>query len=139
MAESTLKLGTEAPKENRLGMKALDYQGGKSTLCAGCGHDAVSNQIVRAFYEMSIKPEHVAKFSGIGCSSKTPAYFLGRAHGFNAVHGRMPAVATGAVLANHKLVGSRVSGAGDTAPIALVPFLHLGRRNIPLIALHVQH
>ena len=133
MAESTLKLGTEAPKENRLGMKALDYQGGKSTLCAGCGHDAVSNQIIRAFYEMSVKPEQVAKFSGIGCSSKTPAYFLGRAHGFNAVHGRMPAIATGAMLANHKLVGIGVSGDGDTASIGLGQFMHLVRRNIPLI------
>ncbi|HEY6141431.1 MAG TPA: 2-oxoacid:ferredoxin oxidoreductase subunit beta [Thermoanaerobaculia bacterium] len=133
MAESTLKLGTEAPKENRLGMKALDYSGGKSTLCAGCGHDAVSNQIIRAFYEMSVKPEHVAKFSGIGCSSKTPAYFLGRAHGFNAVHGRMPAIATGAMLANHKLVGIGVSGDGDTASIGLGQFMHMVRRNIPLI------
>src|SRR5881409_4271817 len=103
MAESTLKLGPEAPKENRLGLKALDYQGGKSTLCAGCGHDAVSNQIIRAFYEMNVKPEGVAKFSGIGCSSKTPAYFLSRAHGFNAVHGRMPAIATGVSVANRAL------------------------------------
>jgi 2-oxoglutarate ferredoxin oxidoreductase subunit beta len=133
MAESTLKIGTEAPKENRLGMKALDYQGGKSTLCAGCGHDAVSNQIVRAFYEMNVKPENVAKFSGIGCSSKTPAYFLGRAHGFNAVHGRMPAVATGAILANHKLISIGVSGDGDTASIGLGQFMHLVRRNLPMI------
>ena len=133
MAESTLKIGTEAPKENRLGMKALDYQGGKSTLCAGCGHDAVSNQIVRAFYEMNVKPENVAKFSGIGCSSKTPAYFLGRAHGFNAVHGRMPAVATGAMLASHKLISIGVSGDGDTASIGLGQFMHLVRRNIPMI------
>src|SRR5947209_13085995 len=133
MAESVLKIGPEAPKESRLGMKALEYQGGKSTLCAGCGHDAVSNQIVRAFYEMSIKPEHVAKFSGIGCSSKTPAYFLGRAHGFNAVHGRMPAIATGAALANHKMVGIGVSGDGDTASIGLGQFMHMVRRNIPMI------
>src|SRR5881397_1135883 len=135
MAESVLKLPNEAaaPKENRLGLKAADYQGGKSTLCAGCGHDAVSNQIVRAFYEMSVKPEEVAKFSGIGCSSKTPAYFLGRAHGFNAVHGRMPAVATGAMLANHTLLGIGVSGDGDTASIGLGQFLHMVRRNIPLI------
>ena len=97
MAESTLKIGTgEALKENRLGLKSLDYQGGKSTLCAGCGHDAISNQIVRAFYGMNVKPENVAKFSGIGCSSKTPAYFLSRSHGLNSVHGRMPSVATGA-------------------------------------------
>src|SRR5256886_8578607 len=133
MAESTLKIGSEAPKENRLGLKALDYGGGKSTLCAGCGHDAVSNQIVRAFYGMNVKPEKVAKFSGIGCSSKTPAYFLGRAHGFNSVHGRMPAVATGAMLANQSLVSIGVSGDGDTASIGLGQFMHLIRRNIPMI------
>jgi 2-oxoglutarate ferredoxin oxidoreductase subunit beta len=132
--ESTLKLGTaEVPKENRMGLKAADYQGGKSTLCAGCGHDAISNQIVRAFYEMNVKPERVAKFSGIGCSSKTPAYFLGRAHGFNSVHGRMPAVATGALLANHHLTSIGVSGDGDTASIGLGQFMHLVRRNIPML------
>jgi 2-oxoglutarate/2-oxoacid ferredoxin oxidoreductase subunit beta len=134
MADSTLKLGTaEVPKENRLGLKALDYQGGKSTLCAGCGHDAISNQIIRAFYEMNVKPEMVAKFSGIGCSSKTPAYFLQRSHGFNAVHGRMPAVATGAALANRQLLCIGVSGDGDTASIGLGQFMHLIRRNIPMI------
>src|SRR5438876_2180115 len=133
MADSTLKIGPEPPKENKLGLKALDYGGGKSTLCAGCGHDAVSNQIIRAFYEMNVKPEKVAKFSGIGCSSKTPAYFLGRAHGFNAVHGRMPAVATGAMLANHMLVGIGVSGDGDTASIGLGQFMHMIRRNIPML------
>ncbi len=134
MAESTLKIGTaEVPKENRIGLKATDYHGGKSTLCAGCGHDAISNQIVRAFYEMSVKPERVAKFSGIGCSSKTPAYFLSRAHGFNAVHGRMPAIATGAMLANHHLLGIGVSGDGDTASIGLGQFMHMIRRNIPMI------
>src|SRR6202022_3936392 len=110
MADSTLKIWAEAPKEKRIGLKATDYHGGKSTLCAGCGHDAISNQIIRAFYEMNVKPENVAKFSGIGCSSKTPAYFLARAHGFNAVHGRMPAVATGAALANPLLLGIGVSG-----------------------------
>src|SRR5437763_4562640 len=133
MAESVLKIGSEVPKENRLGMKAADYGGGKTTLCAGCGHDAVSNQIIRAFYEMNVKPENVAKFSGIGCSSKTPAYFLGRAHGFNAVHGRMPAIATGAMLANHTLIGIGVSGDGDTASIGLGQFMHMIRRNIPLV------
>lgn len=134
MADSTLKIGTgEAMKENRLGMKAAEYAGGKSTLCAGCGHDAVSNQIIRAFYEMSVKPEHVAKFSGIGCSSKTPAYFLGRAHGFNAVHGRMPAIATGAILANKNLISIGISGDGDTASIGLGQFMHMVRRNIPII------
>src|SRR5437762_3834963 len=133
MAESTLKIGSEAPKENRLGLKATDYSGGKSTLCAGCGHDAISNQIIRAFYEMGIQPWSVAKFSGIGCSSKSPAYFLGLSHGFNAVHGRMPAVATGAMLANHNLLGIGVSGDGDTASIGLGQFMHMVRRNIPLI------
>ena len=134
MAESTLKIGTgEAIKENRLGLKATDYGGGKSTLCAGCGHDAISNQIIRAFFEMSVKAEKVAKFSGIGCSSKTPAYFLQRSHGFNAVHGRMPAVATGAILANHSLLGIGVSGDGDTASIGLGQFMHLVRRNLPMI------
>jgi 2-oxoglutarate ferredoxin oxidoreductase subunit beta len=134
MAESTLKIGSgEALKENRLGLKSADYAGGKSTLCAGCGHDAISNQIVRAFFEMSVKPERVAKFSGIGCSSKTPAYFLQRSHGFNAVHGRMPAVATGAILANHTLLGIGVSGDGDTASIGLGQFMHMVRRNIPMI------
>src|SRR5687767_13045331 len=134
MAESTLKLGTgEAIKENRLGLKPADYQGGKSTLCAACGHDAVSNQIVRAFFEMSVKAEKVAKFSGIGCSSKTPAYFLQRSHGFNSVHGRMPAVATGAMLANHTLKAIGVSGDGDTASIGLGQFMHMVRRNVPII------
>src|SRR3954471_8916132 len=135
MAESVLKLPNEAavPKENRLGLKGLDYQGGKSTLCAGWGHDAVSTQIVRAFYEMNVKPEKVAKFSGIGCSSKTPAYFLSRSHGFNAVHGRMPAVATGAILANHKILAIGVSGDGDTASIGLGQFMHMVRRNMPVI------
>ena len=134
MADSTLKIGTgEAIKENRLGLKSADYQGGKSTLCAGCGHDAVSNQIIRAFYEMGVSPERVAKFSGIGCSSKTPAYFLQRSHGFNSVHGRMPAGATGAILANRNLLSIGVSGDGDTASIGLGQFMHLVRRNIPII------
>jgi 2-oxoglutarate ferredoxin oxidoreductase subunit beta len=134
MADSTLKIGAgEAIKENRLGLKPMDYQGGKSTLCAGCGHDAISNQIVRAFFEMSVKAEKVAKFSGIGCSSKTPAYFLQRSHGFNSVHGRMPAVATGAMLANHTLQAIGVSGDGDTASIGLGQFMHMVRRNVPIV------
>src|SRR5688572_12011487 len=132
MADSVLKTKTtEVPKENRLGLKALDYQGGKSTLCAGCGHDAISNQIIRAFYEMSVKPESIAKFSGIGGSSKTPAYFVSRSHGVNAVHGRKPAVATGGALANRTLVGIGVSGDGDTASIGLGQFMHMIRRNNP--------
>lgn len=133
MVDSVLNLTGPVAKENRVGLSALDYKGGKSTLCAGCGHDAISNQIIRAFYEMSIKPESVAKFSGIGCSSKTPAYFMSRAHGFNAVHGRMPPVATGATLANRKLVSIGVSGDGDSASIGLGQLLHMIRRNIPIV------
>jgi 2-oxoglutarate/2-oxoacid ferredoxin oxidoreductase subunit beta len=133
MADSVLKLKAEPIKENRLGLKPNDYQGGKSTLCAGCGHDAISNQIARAFYEMGVEPERVIKLSGIGCSSKTPAYFISRAHGFNAVHGRMPAVATGAMLANKRLVAIGVSGDGDTASIGLGQFMHMVRRNVPCI------
>src|SRR5579884_2465211 len=92
-----------APKTNRIGLSVLEYRGGKTTLCAGCGHNAISERIIDAMYEMGVQPERVAKLSGIGCSSKTPAYFMSRAHSFNAVHGRMPSVATGAVLANHSL------------------------------------
>src|ERR1700755_92339 len=95
---------TPAPKINPLRLSVIDYRGGKSTLCAGCGHNAISERIIDALYEMGVQPERVAKLSGIGCSSKSPAYFLGRAHSFNAVHGRMPSVATGAVLANRSLM-----------------------------------
>jgi len=122
-----------APKSNRLGLSVLDYRGGKSTLCAGCGHNAISERIIDALYEMGVQPERVAKLSGIGCSSKSPAYFLGRAHSFNAVHGRMPSVATGTVLANRSLMALGVSGDGDTASIGLGQFMHLMRRNLPLI------
>lgn len=122
-----------APKTNRLGFSVLDYRGGKSTLCAGCGHNAISERIIDALYEMGVQPERVAKLSGIGCSSKTPAYFLNRAHSFNAVHGRMPSVATGAVLANRSLMALGVSGDGDTASIGIGQFIHLMRRNLPII------
>src|SRR6201997_3600904 len=93
-----------AVKTNRIGLQVLDYRGGKTTLCAGCGHNAISERIIDAFYEMGIPPERVIKMSGIGCSSKSPAYFMSRSHSFNAVHGRMPAVTTGAVLANSRIV-----------------------------------
>jgi len=111
----------------------MDYRGGKSTLCAGCGHNAISERIIDAFYEMGIAPEQVAKLSGIGCSSKSPAYFLGRSHSFNSVHGRMPSIATGAAIANHKLLYIGVSGDGDTASIGIGQFAHLMRRNVPMI------
>ena len=120
-------------KTNLIGLSVSDYRGAPSTLCAGCGHDAITSQIVKAFYAMGINPYKVAKLSGIGCSSKTPAYFLSKSHGFNSVHGRMPAIATGASLANHQLMGIGVSGDGDTASIGLGQFCHLIRRNIPLI------
>lgn len=120
-------------KSNRLGLSVMDYRGSKSTLCAGCGHNAISERIIDAFYEMGIEPEHVAKMSGIGCSSKSPAYFLSRAHSFNSVHGRMPSVATGAAVANHEMLYIGVSGDGDTASIGMGQFAHLMRRNLPII------
>jgi 2-oxoglutarate ferredoxin oxidoreductase subunit beta len=118
---------------NRIGLTVAEYKGGDSTLCAGCGHDAITAQIIKAFYEYGVEPYRVAKLSGIGCSSKTPAYFLGRSHGFNGVHGRMPALASGVMLANRTLVSIGVSGDGDTASIGMGQFVHLLRRNIPMI------
>jgi 2-oxoglutarate ferredoxin oxidoreductase subunit beta len=124
---------TPAPKVNRLGLPIVDYRGGKTTLCAGCGHNAISERIIDAFYEMGVQPERVMKLSGIGCSSKSPAYFLSRSHSFNSVHGRMPSVATGALLANKTMLGLGVSGDGDTASIGMGQFVHLMRRNLPMI------
>src|SRR5882724_1817439 len=121
------------PKTNRVGLTVVDYRGGKTTLCAGCGHNAISERIIDAMYEMGVPPERVIKPSGIGCSSKSPAYFMGRSHSFNAVHGRMPSVATGAVLANRHLIALGVSGDGDTASIGVGQFIHLMRRNLPII------
>ena len=122
-----------APKLNYIGLPIADYRGGKSTLCAGCGHNAISERIVDALFEMGVDPERVMKMSGIGCSSKTPAYFLSRSHSFNGVHGRMPATASGAILANHTLTTIGVSGDGDTASIGMGQFVHLMRRNLPMI------
>jgi len=118
---------------NRIGLPVIEYRGGKTTLCAGCGHNAISERIIDALYEMGVQPERVMKLSGIGCSSKSPAYFLSRAHSFNSVHGRMPSVATGALLANRSMMGLGVSGDGDTASIGIGQFVHLMRRNLPLI------
>jgi 2-oxoglutarate/2-oxoacid ferredoxin oxidoreductase subunit beta len=132
MATATVT-NAPAPKTNRLGLQVLDYRGGKTTLCAGCGHNAISERIIDAMYEMGVQPERVLKLSGIGCSSKSPAYFMSRAHSFNSVHGRMPSVATGAMLANHTMKALGVSGDGDTASIGVGQFLHLMRRNLPLI------
>jgi len=133
MATPTTPTPAPSPKTNRLGLSVIDYRGGKTTLCAGCGHNAISERIIDALYEMGVQPERVAKLSGIGCSSKSPAYFLSRAHSFNAVHGRMPSVATGAVLANRSLIALGVSGDGDSASIGIGQFVHLMRRNLPLI------
>jgi len=131
---STVQPPAAAPKNvNRLGIPMSEYKGADSTLCAGCGHDAITSQIIKAFYEYGVEPYQVAKLSGIGCSSKTPAYFLSRSHGFNGVHGRMPALATGVMLANRSLIAVGVSGDGDTASIGMGQFVHLLRRNIPMI------
>jgi 2-oxoglutarate ferredoxin oxidoreductase subunit beta len=120
-------------KVNRIGLEMQPYRGGKTTLCAGCGHNAISERIIDAFFEMGVDPRMVVKLSGIGCSSKSPAYFLGAAHGFNAVHGRMPSVGTGAMLANRKLIAIGISGDGDTGAIGIGQFIHLMRRNVPII------
>jgi 2-oxoglutarate ferredoxin oxidoreductase subunit beta len=124
---------TPPKKTNRIGLELQPYRGGKTTLCAGCGHNAISERIIDAFFEMGIDPKRVVKLSGIGCSSKSPAYFLGGSHGFNSVHGRMPSVGTGAMLANRKLIAIGVSGDGDTGAIGIGQFVHLMRRNVPII------
>ena len=118
---------------NDLGLKKTDYEGVLSTLCAGCGHDSITAAIVQAFWEMSISPECVVKMSGIGCSSKTPTYFMSGAHGFNSVHGRMPSVATGALAANRDLVCIGVSGDGDSMSIGFGQFGHAVRRNVNML------
>ena len=115
---------------NVLGLTRRDYEGAVSTLCAGCGHDSISAAIIQAFWELAIPPHRVAKLSGIGCSSKTPTYFLSAGHGFNSVHGRMPSVVTGAALANRDLIYLGVSGDGDSASIGLGQFAHIMRRGV---------
>jgi len=125
---------TPPPKKvNRIGLEVVSYRGSKTTLCAGCGHNSISERIIECFYDLGVPPHTVAKFSGIGCSSKSPAYFLSPAHGFNGVHGRMPSIATGAILANSTLMGLGVTGDGDTASIGIGQFMHLVRRNLPMI------
>jgi 2-oxoglutarate ferredoxin oxidoreductase subunit beta len=119
----------DLPK-NALGYTHRDYEGSISTLCAGCGHDSISGAIIEACFELDIEPHRVAKLSGIGCSSKTPTYFLGNSHGFNSVHGRMPSVLTGANLANRDLIYLGVSGDGDSASIGLGQFAHALRRGV---------
>ena len=118
---------------NQLGLTLREYEGSMSTLCAGCGHDSITAAIVRAAWELSLEPHKVAKFSGIGCSSKTPAYFVSGAHGFNSAHGRMPAIATGAAAANRDLVCIGISGDGDSLSIGLGHMCHAIRRNINIL------
>jgi 2-oxoglutarate/2-oxoacid ferredoxin oxidoreductase subunit beta len=132
MATATAN-GATGPKVNHIGLPVVEYRGGKSTLCAGCGHNAISERIIDAMWEMGVQPERVLKMSGIGCSSKSPAYFMNRAFSFNGVHGRMPSLTTGAVLANHTMQALGVSGDGDTASIGMGQFVHLMRRNLPMI------
>jgi 2-oxoglutarate/2-oxoacid ferredoxin oxidoreductase subunit beta len=132
MATQTIP-SSPAAKLNRIGLEMAHYKGNKSTLCAGCGHNAISERVIEACFEMGVEPHRVAKLSGIGCSSKSPAYFLNTAYGMNAVHGRMPSVATGTLLANRKLLAIGVSGDGDTASIGIGQFVHLMRRNLPVV------
>jgi 2-oxoglutarate ferredoxin oxidoreductase subunit beta len=120
-------------KLNRIGLEVMQYRGSKTTLCAGCGHNAISERIIEACYDLGVEPKRVLKLSGIGCSSKSPAYFLSQSHGFNSVHGRMPSVATGALLANRTMAAIGVSGDGDTGAIGIGQFVHLMRRNLPLV------
>jgi 2-oxoglutarate/2-oxoacid ferredoxin oxidoreductase subunit beta len=120
-------------RRNALGLTVRDYEGGMSTLCAGCGHDSITAALVQAFFELDIPPHSVAKMSGIGCSSKTPAYFLSASHGFNSVHGRMPSIATGAGAANRELHLLGVSGDGDSLSIGLGQFAHVVRRNLDML------
>src|SRR5512139_2576304 len=118
---------------NLAGLVKNDYRGAPSTLCQGCGHNSIANQIIAALYELNIVPENVVKFSGIGCSSKSPTYFLSRSFGFNGLHGRMSSLATGAIFGDVSLKALGVSGDGDTASIGMGGFKHMMRRNIPLV------
>lgn len=118
---------------NEIGLERSDYGGNPTTLCKGCGHNSISNQIIAVAYELSVEPWRVIKMSGIGCSSKSPAYFLNMSHGFNALHGRMPSVTTGAMMANRRLRAIAVSGDGDTGSIGMGQFKHIVRRNVPMV------
>src|SRR5882672_6316095 len=127
------KLHHPSLPKNKLGFTRRDYEGKVSTLCAGCGHDSISAALIEAFFELAVEPHKVAKLSGIGCSSKTPDYFLGQSHGFNTVHGRMPSVLTGANLANRELIYLGVSGDGDSASIGIGQFVHAIRRGVNMV------
>lgn len=120
-------------KVNLIGMEKNEYKGSPTTLCAGCGHNSIANQIIATAYELNLVPEDIVKFSGIGCSSKSPTYFLGRSFGFNSLHGRMPSIATGTIFGDHTLQSIGVSGDGDTANIGMGQFKHIMRRNVPMV------
>jgi len=130
---NTKTKNTRQVKTNSIGLSKADYRGAKTTLCQGCGHNSISNQIIAACFDHDIPPEKIIKFSGIGCSSKSPTYFLGRSFGFNGLHGRMPSIATGALFADTSLIGIGVSGDGDTASIGMGQFKHITRRNLPMV------
>jgi len=132
MAEALPMAGAPA-QANLAGLTKNEYRGNPSTLCQGCGHNSISNQIVAALFEMNIVPEDVVKFSGIGCSSKSPTYFLNRTFGFNGLHGRMPPVATGALFGDYRLKGLGISGDGDSASIGMGQFKHVVRRNVNML------
>ena len=132
MAEK-LPMANSNVKVNQAGLEKSDYRGNPTTLCQGCGHNSISNQIVAACYEMDVVPEELVKFSGIGCSSKSPTYFLNRSFGFNSLHGRMPSIATGALFADINMRGLGVSGDGDSASIGMGQFKHAVRRNLPMV------
>jgi len=128
-----LPMAGASAQVNQAGLSKNDYRGSPSTLCQGCGHNSIANQLITALYEMNIRPENVAKFSGIGCSSKSPTYFLNRSFGFNGLHGRMPSVATGALFGDTHIKGLGVSGDGDTASIGMGQFKHIMRRNVNMV------
>ena len=133
MAEALPMANTKNGNINAAGLEKSDYRGNPTTLCQGCGHNSISNQIIAACYEMDVVPEQLIKFSGIGCSSKSPTYFLNRSFGFNSLHGRMPSIATGALFADINMRGLGVSGDGDTASIGMGQFKHAVRRNLPMV------
>jgi len=130
---SALPMAGAPANVNAVGLTKHDYRGNPTTLCAGCGHNSISNQIIAAMYELNVLPENVLKFSGIGCSSKSPTYFMNRSFGFNSLHGRMPSIATGGLFGDHTLKGVGVSGDGDTASIGMGQFKHVMRRNLNLV------
>ncbi len=127
------KMASRSPKTNALGLEKGDYRAKPSTLCNGCGHNSISQRIVNVTWELGMDQTQIIKLSGIGCSSKSPAYWLGQSHGFNSVHGRMPSVATGAIVANRSLTAIGVSGDGDTGSIGIGQFKHAMRRNVPMV------